>query len=63
MSTGIRIRKRREELGMSRAELAAKLGTTRMSVWRVEAGKSQLRADALRPWARALKIKPTELVA
>ena len=43
--------------------MAAKLGTTRMSVWRVEAGKSQLRADALRPWARALKIKPTELVA
>lgn len=49
-------------LGMSGAELAEKLGTTRMSVWRVENGKTQVRADALPQWAKALKTQVTELV-
>lgn len=62
-STGNRIEARRRALGLSRAELAERLGTTRMTVWRVENGRQQVRADDLKPWARALKLKVTELVA
>lgn len=62
-STGNRIQARRERLGMSREDLAQKLGTKRMKVWRVETGKTRLPADELKLWARALKTKATELVA
>jgi transcriptional regulator with XRE-family HTH domain len=62
-STGNRIQARRLALGMSRQELAEKLNTTRMTVWRIETGKGQLPADRLRKWARALKTKATEFVA
>jgi transcriptional regulator with XRE-family HTH domain len=62
-STGIRIRERREGLNMSRKSLAEKLGTTRMTVWRVENGKTQVRADSLQPWAAALETSVAELVA
>lgn len=67
-STGNRIQARREELGLSREDLANRLKaqglkTTRMTVWRVENGKQQITADGLKPWARALKTKATELVA
>ncbi|HET9748353.1 MAG TPA: helix-turn-helix transcriptional regulator [Casimicrobiaceae bacterium] len=63
MSTGNLIQSRREALDMSREELAQKLGTTRMQVWRVEAGKRVLRVDELKTWAKALKAKPSELIA
>jgi transcriptional regulator with XRE-family HTH domain len=70
MSTGNRVQARRESLNMSRAQLAAKLGTTRMTVWRVETGKQHLRTDDLPAWASALQTtgadlvpEPTELVA
>lgn len=63
MSTGNRIQAKREALGLSRSNLAKKLGVTRMTVWRVENGKTHLRADQLKPWAKALRSKPSELVA
>lgn len=62
-STGNKIRARREELGMSRAELAQKLKTKRMRVWRIETGTTPIRADELPAWARALKTNVTELLA
>jgi transcriptional regulator with XRE-family HTH domain len=62
-STGNRIQERREALGLSREDLAQKLGTTRMTVWRVENGVVQVGADALRSWAKALKTNVAELVA
>lgn len=55
---------------MSRTDLAERLNTldktkktTRLKVWRVETGKVQLPSDDLKLWARALKAKPSELIA
>lgn len=61
-STGNRIQTRREALGLSREQLAKKLGITRMTVWRIETGTSPLTTDELRIWARALKVKAAELL-
>jgi transcriptional regulator with XRE-family HTH domain len=63
VSTGNRIEARRKALGWSRQTLAEKLSTTRMTVWRIENGVTQLPADDLPAWAKALKTKVTELVA
>jgi transcriptional regulator with XRE-family HTH domain len=62
-STGNRIEARRRGLGLSRHELGQKLGTTRMTVWRIEKGKVQLPADGLKAWAKALRTTVAELVA
>ena len=62
-STGNRIEARREGLGLSRHELAQKLGTTRMTVWRIENGKTQLPADELKAWAKALRTTVAKLVS
>ena len=62
-STGNRIQARRKALGLTRSELAERLGTTRLKVWRVETGKVQVPADDLPVWAKVLKTKPAELVA
>lgn len=61
-STGILIRERREALGLTRTELAEKLGTTRLVVWRVEAEKIRVQVDDLREWANALKTQVEALV-
>ena len=63
VSTGNRIKARREQLGLSRSELAERLGVTRLKVWRVETGAIQVPADHLANWADALETKPAELVA
>jgi transcriptional regulator with XRE-family HTH domain len=61
-STGILIRERREALGLTRTELAEKLGTTRLVVWRVETEALRVQTDDLREWATALKTKVEALV-
>lgn len=61
-STGNRIQARREELGLSRQFVAQKLGITRMTVWRVEAGERPLRVDELKSWAKVLKTTDAELL-
>lgn len=63
VSTGNRIEARRKALGWSRQALAKKLKTTRMTVWRIEKGVTQLPADELGTWAKALKTSAVELVA
>jgi len=63
MSTGNRIQAIREKRGWSRADLAKKLGCTRMTVWRLETGETSLPADELPRVARVLKAKVTELIA
>jgi len=63
MSTGNRIRRRREALGWSRQSLAERLGTTRMSIWRIEAGHTQIKSSDLKTIARRLRMKVAELVA
>lgn len=62
-STGIRIWERREALKMSRAQLAKRLKTTRMRIWRIEHGTTKVRIEDLPSFARVLKLKITELVA
>lgn len=62
-STGNRIQLRREELGWSREYLAERLEMTRMSVWRIEAGKTQVKADSLRKFARILRTSVADLLA
>lgn len=63
MSTGNRIQAIREKRGWSRAQLARKLGCTRMTVWRLETGETNLSVDDLPRVARVLKAKVTELLA
>ena len=47
MSLGQRIQERREELGITRAELARRLGVTSTAVANYEGGKNALREDLL----------------
>lgn len=61
--TGQRIQARRESLKMSRAELAKKLETTRLRVWRMETGVTPVHADDLPAIASALSTTSDELVA
>jgi transcriptional regulator with XRE-family HTH domain len=63
VSTGNRIQARREALGWSREDLAQKLETTRMGVWRIENGKVAVTVDVLRKIAKLLRVTPAELVA
>jgi len=62
-STGKRIQAAREMRGLSRQELAKLLGTTRMTVYRVEVGIVGLNTKKLPKWAQALKTSVAELVA
>lgn len=47
---------------MTREQLAEKLETTRMTVWRVENGKQFVTSDDLPSWAKALKTRAAELL-
>jgi transcriptional regulator with XRE-family HTH domain len=60
---GHRIQARRERIGLSRAALARKLKTSRVRIWRIETGKTPIRVDDLREFARALQVDISELVA
>ncbi len=62
MSTGKRIRAIREQRKLTRQGLATRLGTTRMTVWRVEADRTPLRTDALDRWAEALETTVADLL-
>lgn len=62
-STGNRIADRRQELGLTRDQLAKRLNTTRLRVWRIETGKTRLPAEEIRSFARVLKLRVEELVA
>ncbi len=62
-STGTLIQSHREALGISRNDLAHKLGITRLKVWRIETGQTQLPADEIGRWAVALGIKAADLVS
>ena len=47
MSFGQRLRERREELGMSRAELASRLGVSVSAIGNYETGQNAVREDVL----------------
>lgn len=62
-STGNRIADRRTQLGLTRDQLAKRLKTTRIRVWRIETERTRLPMAELSVWAKALKVTPAELVA
>ena len=62
-STGNNIQTRREDLGLTRSELAKRLKTTKLRLWRIETGKTKVDADELRHFANALKTTVEALVA
>lgn len=63
MTTGERIRKRRQELGLTQEELANKLGNkSRASVCTVENGKEDLTTTRIRQYAEALECSPAYLM-
>lgn len=55
-SIGEMIHKRRQELGMSQAELARRSGLTAAAISQFEAGTRRPRYDALRKLSRALGV-------
>lgn len=59
---GARIRARREELGLSLADVAAKLGIGRQNIHRYEAGTRLPTLEALYPLAVALDCSFLDLV-
>ncbi len=63
MSTGNRIKERREALGLSRKQLGERMGMTRMSIYRVEAGITRVQVDDIEEWAAALRVPKSRVLA
>lgn len=61
MSLGQRIQERREELGITRAELARRLGVSPTAVANYEGGKNALREDLLLKLFQVLDVDPNYL--
>jgi len=57
-----RIKKRRNELGMTQEDLAEKVGVSRVYIGYVEQGRNTPSLEILEKIAKALKIKLSELV-
>lgn len=63
MNVGDRIKKRREELGMSANELAKSIGKNRATIYRYERGDIEnLPTTILKPLAKSLKTTPEFLM-
>lgn len=63
MTVGDRIRQRRMELGLTQAELGAKLGyNSRTAISNVEKGKEDLTTTRVRKFADALGVTPAYLM-
>jgi transcriptional regulator with XRE-family HTH domain len=60
--TAMRLRARREELGMSQAELAKLAGISREYLGRLERARQDPTLGTLEKLAKALKVKVAELV-
>ena len=61
MSFGEQLRRRREELGISRAELAEKLGVSRSAIGNYETGVSAPKEEVLLQLFDALQVDPNYL--
>ena len=60
---GIKIKERREELGLSQQELAERLGyTTRSTVCKVENGDNDISRTKILAYATALEVSPVWLL-
>lgn len=63
MTVGERIKKRREELGLSQSELAKKMGYAgKSTVCRAETYGNNITTDKIRKYAKALDCTEAELV-
>lgn len=63
MDIGERIKRRREELGMSQAELARKVGyTSRSTITRIERDGNGISQDKIVAIAKALRTTPSYLM-
>lgn len=62
-TVGMRIRKRRKELGISADELAETIGKDRTTIFRYEKGAiEKMPIDILKPIAKALRTTPAALM-
>lgn len=61
-SIGAKIQEYRELKGYTRAELAAKANISKVSIWKIETGKSYPRLDTAIGIATALGIPPSLLL-
>jgi transcriptional regulator with XRE-family HTH domain len=52
----VRLIRAREDAGMSRLELAERLGVSRFFVFSVEIGRRKTRLDTMQAWAEILEI-------
>lgn len=57
-----RIKKRRNDLGMTQEDLAEKVGVSRVYIGYVEQGRNTPSLEILEKIAKALKVKLSELV-
>lgn len=58
-----RIREIREKRGLTQVELADLVGTTQPTIMRLETGKRKLTVDWMQKIAKALHVRPEDLVA
>jgi transcriptional regulator with XRE-family HTH domain len=58
---GLRVTKRRQELGLTQTELAGRLEIGQANIYRIEHGKQNLTVDTLCKLAEALEMTPEEL--
>ena len=63
MVTLSRLRYRREQAALTQQELADRARVTRLTVMLLQRGQQQPRPATTRKLARALKVKPAELMA
>ena len=62
MTTGEKIRVRRQQLGLTVDDLAAKLGKNRATIYRYESDAIEMPASLLKPLAEALDTTPDDLM-
>jgi transcriptional regulator with XRE-family HTH domain len=56
MNTGKAIKTIREENGLSRPDLAKRVGITPASIWKIEAGKTQAKTETIERVCSSLKV-------
>lgn len=60
---GAEIRRRREGLGLSQAQLAERIGTGRTSITMIERGAQAILVHQLLEIAKALRVSPDKLIS
>lgn len=58
---GYILRDRRLTLWYSQADIAKRVGLTRVSVVNIEAGRQRIRVDQIEQFAKALRMRPIQI--